>query len=177
MVLTDLVRTAEEDQGRGSGLPRRALLRAALAAAAAVPLASCDLSDDEPEPEPSPDPLAPLITGALDLAARHRAAAAAFPELAARLTSVAQAHEAHATELARSIGAAVPSEAVGSASPSDPPPGPQESDMKAALAALRAAEQEGRDAAAAACLVAPKEHAALVGSIAAARATHLEVLK
>jgi hypothetical protein len=51
------------------------------------------------------------------------------------------------------------------------------SDAKTALAQLRTAEREGRDAAARACVEAPKKRAALLGSIAAARATHAEVLR
>ncbi|HEX5596588.1 MAG TPA: hypothetical protein VFX61_11330 [Micromonosporaceae bacterium] len=151
----------------------------ALAAVAAVPLTGCDLFDDEPAPEPSPDPLAPLVSGALELAGRYEAAIAAFPELAEQLNPVAQAHQAHATELAQAIGAALPSDAAGSASPANTSAGSAttEGGVKAALTALRAAEKQGHEAAVQACLSAPAKHAALVGSIAAARATHLEVLR
>ncbi|MEH0828434.1 hypothetical protein V6U84_50750, partial [Micromonospora sp. CPCC 205714] len=47
----------------------------------------------------------------------------------------------------------------------------------AVLTELRRAEQEGRTNAARACAGAPAERAALLGSIAAARATHVEALK
>jgi hypothetical protein len=156
----------------GRGRSRRGLLRAAAGAAAAYPLAGCDLFDAEPEPVASPDPLAPLLAEALDLAARHEAAQAAYPELAGRLAPVAQAHRQHAAELARVTGAAAPATA-GSASP----PAAPAADVKATLAALRAAEQRAHKAAAEACQTAPAGRAALLGSIAAARATHLEVTR
>lgn len=179
MVLTWAVRSAEEDQNRGvRGWSRRAALRgAALTAVAAAPLTGCDLFDRRPAPK-RPDPLAPLISDALDLAARYEATVAGYPDLAERLTPVAQAHRAHAAELARVAGTAVPSApAGGSGTAGSPAAQPSTSDVKTALAALRAAEQQGREAIGKACLDAPERRAALLGSIAAARATHLEVLR
>ncbi|MEQ4305440.1 hypothetical protein ABNF97_29355 [Plantactinospora sp. B6F1] len=134
-------------------------------------LSGCGLFGGEPDPPP-PDPLAPLITGALDLAARHEAAIAAFPDLADRLRPVAEAHRAHAAELSRVTGTALPS-------PTATVPGtdPGAGSSTALLGQLREAERQGREAAAQACAGAPADRAALVGSIAAARATHLEVLR
>ncbi|MDZ5442620.1 hypothetical protein U2F26_07735 [Micromonospora sp. 4G57] len=137
---------------------------------AAVPLTGCDLFDRGDDKPPPPDPLEPLAAEAAELAARHRAAIAADPALADRLTPIADAHQAHADELRRVIGRPLPSGAPsgtpsGDADPADPLPG------------LREAERAGRDNAAKACATAPAERAALLGSIAAARATHLEVLK
>jgi hypothetical protein len=146
------------------------MLGAVLGAASAYPLAGCGLFDDEPAPVASADPLAPLLAEALDLAGRHEAAVAAHPELAGRLAPVARAHRLHAAELARITGAPAP---ASPSAPASPPAG----DVKAALAALRAAEQQGQQAAAQACRTAPAERAALLGSIAAARATHLEVTR
>lgn len=151
---------------------RRGVLRATLLAVAAYPLAGCDLFESEPEPVASPDPLAPLLAGTLELAGRHEAAIAAHPELADRLTPVLEAHRQHATELAKVTGATTPSP-VATTPAATPPAG----DAKATLAALRAAEQQGQKAAADACLAAPAERAALLGSICAARATHLEVVR
>ncbi|MFI9529817.1 hypothetical protein [Micromonospora rosaria] len=136
---------------------------------ATVPLAGCDLLDREDAPDPAADPLAPLLAGALDLAARHRAAMAADPTLADRLGPIAEAHQAHAAELGRVIGAASPSPTPAGSAPAG--------DRTAVLAALRAAEQQGRQDAATACAQAPAERAALLGSVAAARATHVEALK
>ncbi|MEH1128066.1 hypothetical protein [Micromonospora sp. CPCC 206061] len=149
------------------------MLRATLLAVAAYPLAGCDVFESEPEPAASPDPLAPLLAATLDLAARHEAAIAAYPALADRLTPVLEAHRQHATELAKVTGAASASPAAPAASASAAPAG----DATATLAALRTAEQQGQKAAADACLAAPAARAALLGSISAARATHLEVVR
>ncbi|PZG14191.1 hypothetical protein C1I95_22300 [Micromonospora craterilacus] len=140
---------------------------------AAAPLTGCGLFDRDDEP-PEPDPHAPLVDESLRLAAGLRAAATADPDLAGRLVPLAEAHEAHATELARVIGTATPSgTAAPSASPSEAPP----ADRAATLTALRQAERAGRDTATQACAAASAERAALLGSIAAARATHLEALR
>ncbi|MFB9234365.1 hypothetical protein ACFFWC_02250 [Plantactinospora siamensis] len=144
-------------------------MAAATAAAGTIPLTGCGIFNSDPDPSPSPDPLVPLVAEALELAARHDAAATAFPQLADRLAPLAAAHRAHAAELAKATGTSLPS-----GTPSAPPPG---GDADAELAALRGAEQHARDNATAACLAAPARHAALAGSVAAARATHAEVLQ
>ncbi|MFI7302408.1 hypothetical protein ACIBM8_04290 [Micromonospora aurantiaca] len=137
---------------------------------ATAPLTGCDLFDRDEEP-PEPDALEPLVAEALALEARYRAAATADPALAGRLTPIADAHRAHAEELRRVIGRPAPSGTPAPAgSASAPAP-------DAALPELRRAEQEGRTNAAKACAAAPAERAALLGSIAAARATHVEALK
>ncbi|MGK5738978.1 hypothetical protein [Micromonospora sp. URMC 103] len=174
MVLTCAVGTRTTAQRTdAAGHSRRGLLRAggllALGAAAA-PLTGCDLLGGDDGPPPAPDPLRPLLDEALALASGHRDAAAAHPELAALLTPIAEAHQAHATELARLLGVALPS-------PGPAPTGAPATDPDATLAELRQREQAGRAAAVTACAAAAAERAALVGSIAAARATHLEALK
>ncbi|MGS2614648.1 hypothetical protein ACVCAH_08975 [Micromonospora sp. LZ34] len=138
---------------------------------AVAPLTGCDLLDRDDDSAPGPDPLAPLVEESLRLAAGHRAAAAAHPALADRLTPIAEAHQAHAAELARVIGTPLPS------APAPTPSDPAATDPDAALAALREAERAGRETATKACAAAPAERAALLGSIAAARATHVEALK
>ncbi|MGY3516033.1 hypothetical protein ACVMYR_06945 [Micromonospora sp. PTRAS2] len=163
-------RTTPHD--RALGHSRRNLLRAGalLALGAAVaPLTGCDLLDRGDRLDQAPDPLEPLATQARELAARHRAALAADPGLAPLLTPIADAHEAHAAELAKLTGRLA-------ASPG-PSPEATTGDRAAVLAALREAEQGGREAAAKLCAEAPADRAALVGSIAAARATHVEALK
>ncbi|MFI7487598.1 hypothetical protein ACIBXA_04350 [Micromonospora echinaurantiaca] len=137
---------------------------------ATAPLTGCDLLDRD-DPAPGPDPLAPLVDEALRLAAGLRAAAGAHPELADRLTPIAESHQAHAAELARVIGTPLPS------APAPSPSEPAAADPDAALAGLREAERAGRETATRACAAAPAERAALLGSIAAARATHVEALK
>ncbi|MEU8261069.1 hypothetical protein AB0C02_10695 [Micromonospora sp. NPDC048999] len=135
---------------------------------AAVPLTGCDLFDGKPKP---PDPLEPLAAEAADLAGRYRAAIGAASTLADRLTPIADAHQAHADELRRVIGRPAPSgtPAAPSTVTATEPDG--------LLAELRKAEQPARENAAKACAAAPAERVALLGSIAAARATHLEALK
>ncbi|WFE60560.1 hypothetical protein [Micromonospora sp. WMMD712] len=164
-------RTTPHD--RAFGHSRRNLLRAGALLAlggAVAPLTGCDLLDRGDQQDQAPDPLEPLATQARELAARHRAALAADPGLAPLLTPIADAHEAHAAELAKLTGRP----------PASPGPSPEATtggDRAAVLAALRKAEQDGREAAAKLCAAAPADRAALVGSIAAARATHVEALK
>ncbi|TDC73512.1 hypothetical protein E1193_25435, partial [Micromonospora sp. KC606] len=117
-----------------------------------------------------PDPLEPLAGESRELAARHRAAIAADPGLADRLTPIAEAHAAHADEIHRLIGRPAPSGPATTGATATP------GDRAALLAALREAEQRGRQSAAKACAEAPGERAALLGSVAAARATHVEAL-
>ncbi|RKN49272.1 hypothetical protein [Micromonospora endolithica] len=137
---------------------------------ATATLTGCDPLGRGGQPAAAPDPLAPLVDEALALAAAHTDAAAAHPPLADRLTPIAEAHRAHAAELAGLIGAATPTPSA-SASPS--PAG----DPAAALVTLRTREQAGRQSATAACAGAPADRAALLASIVAARATHVEVLR
>ncbi|PZF96238.1 hypothetical protein [Micromonospora endophytica] len=138
---------------------------------AAGPLTGCGLLDRDDTPKP--DPLDPLRDEALRLAAGLRATAAAHPDLAGRLTPLAESHEAHAAELARVTGATSPSGTAAPPATAGTPP----TDQAAALTALRQAERTGRDAASTACAAAPADRVALLGSIAAARASHLEALK
>lgn len=153
------------------------MLAAAVGAVALYPIAGCGLfgDDEEKAPPPAPDPLAPLLAEARSLAGQHEAAIAAFPALAQRLTPVARAHREHEAALAKVIKAPEPS---ASASPdTSASPTPPAGDAKSTLAALRAGEQKCQKAAAQACQAAPAERAALLGSIAAACATHLEVVR
>ncbi|WP_231605834.1 hypothetical protein [Micromonospora sp. HK10] len=160
-----------------NGLPghsRRNLLRGgALVAlgAAVVPVTGCDLLDRGDDGPPPPDPLEPVAAEAAALEARYRAAITAAPDLAGRLTPIADAHRAHAEELRRVIGRPAPSGTPAVA------PSTAGTDPAALLSALSGAEQQGRKNAAQACAAAPADRAALLGSIAAARATHLEALK
>jgi hypothetical protein len=151
------------------------VLRAATAVAGAAvtgPLAGCGLFDrDDPK---RPDPLDPLLDSTVRLVGRYDAAIAAQPELAERLTPLRDAHQAHAKALAQLIG-----RPASRLSPSPAPAGssPPGGDAAATLAELRIAEKTARDEATAACLAAPADRTALLGSIVAARATHQEVLR
>ncbi|GIF10400.1 hypothetical protein [Actinoplanes teichomyceticus] len=162
MVLTGAVRTSD------SGHTRRRVLGTAGGLAGLVTLGGCGLFDDDPEPAPAPDPLRPVLDEALALAAAYDRVARAQPALAGKLTPLAEAHRAHAGELARVIGTTLPS-------------GPAASSAAAGGAdttsALRRAELAAQKTAAALCRSAAAERAALVGSIAAARAAHAEALR
>jgi hypothetical protein len=159
----------------------------AAAGASGVVLGGCGLFDHEAAPPLATDPLEPLLTEAVALAAAYDRVVAAQPGLAGRLTPLAGDHRAHATELAELIGRPVPSapalpaSAQSGAAPSGPAPsgpapsGPAPSAAEA-LRDLRAAEQIAQRNAVSACTQAPAGRAALIGSIAACRATHAEAL-
>lgn len=161
--------------GSGPSTPgrtrRRVLGTAAMSLAAAAAPAGCGLFDDHHRPDPPADPLTAVLAEAVALAAAHDRAALTRPELRGRLAPLADAHRAHAAELTRVIGAAVATSA------SSAPPGPPGGDAPGVLRALRRAEQAAQRTAADQCLRAPAERAALLGSIAAARATHIEALR
>lgn len=156
MVLTCPVRMSD------SGHTRRRILTTTGAIVAATTLGGCGLFDDEPEPAPAPDPLQPVLDEALALAAMYDLAADAA------LAPLAEDHRAHAAELARVIGTTLPAAAAPAASRATGGP---------SRAQLRAAEQTAQKTAVAACLAAPAERAALIGSIAACRATHASALR
>ena len=164
MVLTGVVRMSE------TGYGRRQVLGATGAALSVTTLTGCGLLSDKPAPQPTPDPLEPLRLEALALAAAYHRAIAAQPGLGARLTPLADDHLAHAAELAKVIGTASPSGVAAS-------PAPAGADAAGLLAALRSAEQSAQRGAATACRQAPAGRAALLGSIAACRATHVEALR
>jgi hypothetical protein len=155
---------------------RRAVLRsvagAAIGIAGAAGLSGCELVGNNPAPD-RPDPLDGLLAGTFTLAGRYDAAIAAWPELAARLTPIRDAHRAHTTALATLIGkptkTTVPSSSTST--------GAAEADTAAALAALRTAEKTAQGDAAGACLAAPAARTLLLGSITAARASHQEALQ
>ncbi|GAA1898807.1 hypothetical protein GCM10009687_80400 [Asanoa iriomotensis] len=171
MVLTDLVHGGDEKDETPNGVRRRAVLALGAVVLAGAGASGFGLLDHEPAEPPPPDPLQPLADDAVRLAGLHRAAASDFPERAAVLTPIAEAHDAHAKELARVMATAAPSPAA-SASASA-----AAGSVEDAVEALRVAEKAAYESAVQACLKAPNHRAALVGSIAAARATHLEALK
>jgi hypothetical protein len=138
-------------------------------AAAASALAGCEVLPTGGEPAGEPHELEGLLGATVALGDQYETAIAAVPALSAGLQPVLDAHRAHAAALAEAIGVSVP--------PASPSPSPVPPVRAGAVAALVAAERAGRDAAVAACLEATPRLAALLGSIAAARASHLEVLK
>jgi hypothetical protein len=175
VVLTGRVGYPDND---GSGRTRRRVLRTAAGSAIGVAgtaaLAGCGLFDSDPEPPPPPDPAQPVLDGAWALAAAYDRVIAAQPDLAVRLTPMVDAHRAHAAELARVIGAQPTASAAAGPAPSEAPP---VGTAAAAVTSLRTAEQAAQKTATALCRTAAPGRAVLIGTIAAARATHAEALR
>ncbi len=109
-----------------------------------------------------------FLVATVALGALYTAAMTAVPALAPTLTPLRDAHQAHAAALAGALGRDIPAAPATAQMPAD---------QTGARAALVTAETTGRDEAVAACLAAAPRLAALVGSIAAARASHLEIVK
>jgi hypothetical protein len=139
-------------------------------AAAGAVLAGCDIFGGSPSTADSdqPSPLLDFMGATSALADRYDATIDAVPTLAGTLGPVRDAHRAHVKALATALGTSAPQ----SAPPATRPP----TDGPSAMAALASAEKSARDDAIAACLATTPRFAPLVGSIAAARATHLEVV-
>jgi hypothetical protein len=178
------------DEAAGRGTSRRGLLGlgAVAALAGAAGLTGCTWGGSgKPKPSPSPDPLAPVLTGTEALVDLYAATVAARPTLADRLSPLLAEHRAHAVALRAAMGLPTPSTSgSGTAAPGDPASrgpasGPASAvtvpdDPAAALAAVAGAERTAQVSAVKDCLASKPEHASLLGSIAASRACHLEVL-
>ena len=154
-------------------LSRRAALAGVAGAGAAVALGGCWPAKNNPAARPTPHPLTPVVAGTLALIGRYQGTIAAYDDLGTRLQPLLKEHQVHLDALRRAMGTPI-SSASATASASAPPS--VAPDQAGALAALHAAEQAGQAEAAAACLAAAPDYAALLGSIAACRATHVEVL-
>ena len=165
MVLTDPVVITGNRYTR-----RRVLGSAGGAVVGATGLAGCGLFGQDDDDPKSADPLQPVLNEALALAAAYDRALVSQPGLTPRLTPLAADHRAHAAELVKLIGGKLPSTAA-------PASASAASDAAGTVAELRKLEQTAQKNAAAACKQAPAGRAALVGSIAACRATHAEALK
>jgi hypothetical protein len=160
MVFTGLVLMSHERS------TRRRVLGMTAAGLGGAALSGCGLfGDDSKSASTGDDTLQPLLTEAVALAGAYDKAATAQPDLAARLKPLGDDHRAHASALAKLMGKDVPTAAAASTGSGD------------VLAGLRTAEQTAQRNAVAACKSAPADRAALLGSIAACRATHAEALR
>ncbi|HEY2672668.1 MAG TPA: hypothetical protein VGJ07_20130 [Rugosimonospora sp.] len=156
-----------------NGRSRRAVLGAVVGGVALAGPVGCGWLSRKGEASSKPSPLAPTLAGTLALIDRYTATIAAQPTLADKLNPLLNDHRAHVTALRAAMGAAASTgPAPGSPSPTAAVP----DDPAGALAAVHAAEQAARDAAVSNCLAAAPRYASLLGSIAACRACHLEVL-
>ncbi len=159
MVFTVRVRLGDE------GPTRRAVLVSAAAGLTAAGLGGCDLGQPGPDPTPAPDALLPFLAATIALADTYDAAIDALPALSARLTPLRDDHRAHVRALAKEIG--VPQPSTHPSTSASPP----------ALESLVAAERAAQEEAEKVCLEGPSYRAALLGSIAACRASHQEALR
>ena len=171
MVFTVRVRKPADGPSRAAPTSRRAVLAAAgwattgLATAALGGLAGCDIGGPGPDPTPPPDPLLPFLTATVALADQYDATIAAEPSLSAQLTPLRDDHRAHVRALAREMGTPAPSPSTSASAAASTPQ------------ALLAAEKDAQKDAEKACLEGPSYRAALLGSIAACRASHQEALR
>ncbi|MBT8226272.1 MAG: hypothetical protein HKP61_03190 [Dactylosporangium sp.] len=180
-------------------LSRRALLSSVTGGTLLLTLGACISGGQEPSPT-GPDPIEPVLAASVYLADRYTAAMAAVPDLADRLTPLRDAHQAHITALTRELGTvddgilpsgrppavapagseSTPAATASSGNAAAPEvtasPVPLPAERPAILADLQGLERSGRQQAAALCLAGSRYRAALLGSIAAARASHAEVL-
>lgn len=150
------------------------MLGALAGATTAGTLTGCSWLAPVPPPPLPPDPLAPLLRSNRRLTGHYQAVLAVHPELTDLLSPLVAVHTAHAAVLLDLVRrpAATPPAGGWVQSPATNVP----AEAADALAMLRAEEEAARDEAAQACLAAPPERAALLGSICAARASHVEVL-
>ncbi|NJC68245.1 hypothetical protein HC031_00710 [Planosporangium thailandense] len=153
---------------------RRAVLAAAVGLAGVAATGACDDPGSAASHPVPPDPLNPFYRDTAALLGRYEATIAAQPGLAGRLGPIRDAHRAHLQALAREIGPGL--DAQSSAAPSAGASGDSTGPQPAPLTSLLAAEKQAASAARSVCLTAPSYRAALLGSIAAARATHVVVL-
>ncbi|HLU45255.1 MAG TPA: hypothetical protein VKZ67_09595 [Natronosporangium sp.] len=156
-----------------TGWSRRAVLGGAAAVVAG--LAGCTDWQDGSDPSP-PDPLEPLLAATSTLVSRYEQAIAEVPALADRLTPLLATHQEHVRVIRAMIGRPEPSATPDGMQWVEPSETAERSEEDV-LAELRAAEEAGQQAATDACLAAPPDRAPLLGSIAAARASHQVVLR
>ncbi len=150
---------------------RRAVLAAA--AAAMTTLTACEVPKRAAVTwHPAPDVLLPLLARTVALRDRYAEVLTAFPALQDRLGPLKDNHAAHVVALAREVGL----DEHGPMPTASTSAGPVVQDQAAAVKDLATLEKAGQEDATGACLAAPSYRAALLGSIAACRAAHLEVL-
>ncbi len=149
------------------------MLTGALAGAAGMTLSGCGLLAGDPPP---PHPLLSTLRDIRTLLDRYEAVIAAQPALAGRLGPLRDNHRAHLTTVAKLIGTTA-SESPSPANPSPTGTAAAPTDEAGAVRALQEAERTGEEVAGRACLAAGPQYAGLLGSIAACRASHREVLR
>jgi hypothetical protein len=150
--------------------PRRAVLRGA---GALVTLTGLAVAGCARAPK-GPDELEAPLAAARSDAAVAAAAVAAFPDLAGRLTPLADARRAHADALAAEVRRARPDRAP--AVDAVPAPAARPTSAQAALTALRGSLGTARDAAGAIVLTTASYRCGLLTSVSASCAGLVTVL-
>ncbi|WP_433787257.1 hypothetical protein ACQPX6_10595 [Actinomycetospora sp. CA-101289] len=167
------VDTAAPGAGPPTGTPRRTVLRTTAALAALGGLAGLAAGGCARPPE-GPDELeAPLAAARSDVAVAT-AAVAASPDLATRLTPLADARRAHADALAAEVRRARPDRAPAVDAPATAPERP--ASAAAAVTALKTSLGAARDAAGALALTTEPHRCGLLTSVAASCAGQVTVL-
>ncbi|GHJ49761.1 hypothetical protein Cs7R123_71030 [Catellatospora sp. TT07R-123] len=147
------------------------MLAGVLAGGVLVTASGCGLLGGGPDTPPPPDALTGLLAGTWSLIAAYDSALTAMPDLGPLLGPLRETHRAHAEALTAVMSPRPSAQAFGPASLA-----PAAGDRKAVITALRTAELNGGKQAAEVCVSTTAARATLVGEIAVARATHLEVL-
>jgi len=154
---------------------RRVLLAGLAGGVLTGTLAGCRIGGSpKATPPTGPHPLAAITAGTVALVGSYQAAVAGQPALAYKIQPILDDHLADLAALRGAMGQSSPSAGAASGA-SSPSVGTQTSPADA-LAALRTFERSAQAEAVTACLAASAQYAALLGSIAACRATHVEVL-
>jgi hypothetical protein len=120
----------------------------------------------------------PVLDEARALAARYDQLALTKPDLSARLTPLGDDHKAHIAELSRLIEpAAAQSASAGASAGASASASAGAAAVESSLPQLRRAEQTAQRTAVTMARTAEPDRAALLASIAACRATHVEALR
>ncbi|WP_328309129.1 hypothetical protein [Actinomycetospora sp. NBC_00405] len=156
-----------------TGTPRRTVLRGAGALAGLAAAGTLGAGCARPE---GPDPLEEPLAAARDDAVTAAAAAAAYPELAGRLTPLSRARRAHADTLAAEIRRARPDRTATVDTAATPAPARPAASAAAAVTALRRSLGTARDGAGALALTVEASRCGLLTSVAASCAGYVTVL-
>jgi hypothetical protein len=176
------------DQPRLRGLTRRAALFGA--GAAGLALAGCTSAPSRALPTVATvnsDPLGSLYTETLALITLYDQTTATAPLLGTLTGPLREEHRQHAIALASLMGIAAPAISAGPAAAgrsAQPTPVPvpaatvsADPGTAAARTILTSAETTAEDNAVTACLAAPSARSAILASIAASRASHVDALR
>jgi hypothetical protein len=200
MVFTVAVRDGDRDRRWHRAATRRQVIGVAGTVGATLTLAGCTWTGTTTSvPPPPPDPLEPLLRSTRTLISHYQRLLDAHPQMADTLTPLHGSHTAHLAALQELIDGRSPGPALPDGTPVPPasppagigappgaawapgtasPPGEVEiaTEPEEAVGDLHVAEQHAFEEAVRACLAATPQRTAILGSICAARATHLEVL-